>query len=443
MLPEQKTYSKNISADKKIFLSLIFIFLNCYSSFAEIDFSSKDRILILSPHPDDESLTSAGIIQHALTKNAQIKIVYLTSGDYNEFSQFFYKKSPIFFRGGFVRIGKTRQAEAHAAMQYLGLKTDDLVFLGYPDRFTEAILTGFWDKKNPTSSLLTHISSVPYKDAFSFGAPYVGQSILSDLEQILKTFKPTKVFVSSPQDTNPDHRSFYVYLKVALLDLQKYINPTVYTYLVHKAGWPPRGMYLSHKELEAPTGFPKEIICEKFFLKDNEIKNKYKAISLYKSQLVFSKRYLFSFVRKNELFCIYPEIDLEKGQTLRSSIAGSKLVSRITYRRDKNFVYINITFNKKIAEGIKADIYLLGYKKSLDFSLMPKIFFKVKGKYKIAYNKRKRIPVNGIEVSVNSANMFIKFPLAAVNYPDYIFSRIILKGKVFALHVAPWVTLKM
>jgi LmbE family N-acetylglucosaminyl deacetylase len=315
--------------------------------------------------------------------------------------------------------------------------------LGYPDRFTEAILTSFWNPKKPMFSLVTQIKRVPYENAPSFGAPYVGQSILKDLKRILISFNPTKVFVSSPQDTNPDHRSLYVYLKVALLDLEKWVKPKVYVYLVHKSGWPEVKGYKPQQELTKPSGFDGAVVCERFFLAAGEVEKKYKAISLCKSQLSFAKRYLLSFVRKNELFCLYPQIDLAKGIPINSFSTDSKLISHITYGKNKDFLYIRIVFNKRIAAAIKADIYLLSYKKNLDFSFMPKIFLKVKGNYKIAYDKRKEISAKGIIVFVNSANMVINLPLSKLNYPDYIFSRIILKGKIFALHVAPWVKLKM
>ncbi|MHB8276233.1 MAG: PIG-L family deacetylase, partial [Candidatus Humimicrobiaceae bacterium] len=46
--------------------------------------SSDDKILILAPHPDDEAISSAGIIQKALSAGAKIRIVYLTNGEYNQ-----------------------------------------------------------------------------------------------------------------------------------------------------------------------------------------------------------------------------------------------------------------------------------------------------------------------------------------------------------------------
>ncbi|MDD2752711.1 MAG: PIG-L family deacetylase, partial [Candidatus Omnitrophica bacterium] len=49
-------------------------------------FSAYDRVLVLAPHPDDEAIGCAGIIQEALAKNANLHVVYLTNGDHNEFA---------------------------------------------------------------------------------------------------------------------------------------------------------------------------------------------------------------------------------------------------------------------------------------------------------------------------------------------------------------------
>ncbi|MEI8350151.1 MAG: PIG-L family deacetylase [Candidatus Omnitrophota bacterium] len=415
---------------------------NC---FARLEFSPEDRVLILAPHPDDEAIAAAGIIQHARACGAKLKVAYLTNGDYNEFSYLFYKKIPVFSKAGFIEIGKTRASEAKNAMAFFGLAPTDLAYLGYPDRFTETILTGFWNPKYPLNSLLTRISRVPYKDALSPGAPYTGESILKDLKSVLADFKPTKIFVSSPQDTNPDHRSFYVYLRVALWDLEKTIpKPAVYPYLVHRVGWPNPRKYMPQTGLEPPVDLMTgDIAWEEVPLKPGEVEKKRRAISLYKSQMSFAQTYFLSFVRSNELLCFYPFVDLQKGSYKRSLKIDSRLVSEINYNKDDEFLYINIELNKEVAQEIKADIYLMGYRYDKDFASMPKIFFKAKGSVMFVYDKRKRIDVKGARLSASGHTLVIRFPLSELKQPQYIFSRIILKGRIFAVHVAPWVILKL
>lgn len=423
-----------------LFFSLVFIIFIACPCLANPNFSPKDRILILAPHPDDEIIALGGVIQKALKNNCAVKIVYLTSGEYNEVSYFFYKKNPAISRRGFVNIGKTRQKEAYDAAAFLGVKKEDLIFLGYPDRFTETILASFWDKKWPARSMLTHIGRVPYENALSYGAPYIGESILGDLKKVLTEFKPTKIFVSSPYDTNPDHRSLYVFTNIALLDLKGAVDgPDVFYYLVHKAGWPKARKYLPSFGLDAPGDYVDcGITWRKVYLTDDEIVNKRKALALYKSQLSFAKNYLLSFVRKNELLCFYPVINLKEKKPLEVPRVNSELISEISYSKDSEFLHINISFKEKIAKGFKSDVYLLGYKKDKDFSSMPKIFFKAKDNVVISYERRKRVHIDGIKVSSKGNTASIDVPLKALGNPEYIFSRIVVKGKIVAIYAGGW-----
>ena len=122
--------------------------------------------------------------------------------------------------GEFVHMGNVRQQEAVRAMQFLGLSEDDLVFLGYPDFGTFNIFSQYWQVKKPFRDRLTRISSVPYKNAPSYGAVYCGESILSDLKKQILDYQPDKIFVSHPADVNVDHKSLYLFLQVALSDLR-------------------------------------------------------------------------------------------------------------------------------------------------------------------------------------------------------------------------------
>ncbi|MFA6282038.1 MAG: PIG-L family deacetylase [Candidatus Omnitrophota bacterium] len=430
---------------KKITLLLltIIIWLPVFSS-EEINFSASDRVMIFAPHPDDEIIALGGTIQKILKAGAKLKIVYLTSGEYNEVNHLFYKKHPVMSPAGFINIGLTREREAYDATKYLNVNKDDLIFLGYPDRFTEAILTGFWDKKWPAESILTHIKKVPYKNALSFGAPYIGESIINDIKSVLSSFKPTIVYMSSPKDTNPDHRSLYVFVNTVLLDLKdKFAPKEQYSYLVHKAGWPKVKKYLPTFELNPPEEFiTADVVWDKVSLDIAEVDNKQKALRRYKSQLSLGDSYLLSFVRANELLCRYPFIDT-KAKGAQGSKGDSSMISKITYSRDKEYLYINIRFNKKIAQGIKADVYLLGYKSDKDFSLMPKIFFKAKDRTVIAYDKRKMIFIENLKTISRGNSIVIKFPLKALDNPQYVFSRIILKGKVIALYASAWRILQL
>ena len=43
--------------------------------------SAADRVLVIAPHPDDETLCCAGILQNALKAGATVGVVWITAGD--------------------------------------------------------------------------------------------------------------------------------------------------------------------------------------------------------------------------------------------------------------------------------------------------------------------------------------------------------------------------
>jgi len=203
------------------------------ADFSKLTLDPGDRILIAAPHPDDETLGCAGIIQKAVEMKLPVRVVFLTNGDNNEWSFLLYRKIPVLAPGQVRGMGEVRQKEALAAGAILGVPPEDLVFLGYPDFGCLHILREHWGDRPPYRSMLTRVTAVPYAGARRPGAPYSGESILSDITGVVREFKPTKVFLSHPADHNPDHLAMYLFFRVALWDLARELTPAVYPYLVH------------------------------------------------------------------------------------------------------------------------------------------------------------------------------------------------------------------
>ena len=147
---------------------------------APLSFSPKDKVLIISPHPDDEALGAAGAIQRAKASGAAVKVLYLTHGESNEVSSVFYRKKPLVLRSDFIKNGLLRRQEAVESMAFLGLAAQDLVFFGYPDGGTLTIWLKHWGATKAYRSLFTRFSRVPYKDDFSSGNSYKGDDIVRD-----------------------------------------------------------------------------------------------------------------------------------------------------------------------------------------------------------------------------------------------------------------------
>jgi LmbE family N-acetylglucosaminyl deacetylase len=424
-------------------------------------FRDRDRILIFAPHPDDEAIAAAGVIQRSLGAGARVKVVCYTCGDLNEPAFIVYEKRIPVKTNGFVYMGEVRKKETLSAMASLGLFPADIVFLGYPDFCTLDILTRYWDEKKPFKSFFTRISRVPYKDALSYGAPYTGQSILKDIKTVIRDFRPTMVFVSHPADTNRDHRSLYLFLRVALWDLEGKINqPDVFPYLVHMPGWPkPRGYHgdLALVPPEKLTGIAWTL--EELELR--EIDKKKEAIAGYKSQISYNPPYLFSFARKNELFGDFPPIKLksqtggkgflwqdsqsngyftgssESGQESSSSPGGE--ISGIAYAYKDEALYVKFSLKKRLVGGpVGMGMYLLGWKKGKDFSMMPKLYISVDNRGVRIKDKKKPLFVKGIETQRSGGTVVVKIPLSVLGNPTNLLSNIRSQRKDLPLSDLAW-----
>jgi len=267
--------------------------------------TAAERILILAPHEDDETLAAGGLIQQAVAASAAVRVVFLTYGDHNELAFIAYRKKPWLSPTINRNMGELRRKEALAVAGRLGLAREALVFLGYPDNCVLDIWRGHWGAAGPMRSLLTNARSVPYPDALAFGKPHKGESIATDLAVQLLAFRPTRVLVSHPADQNPDHRAAWLFLQEALLETGGRIPaPDVLVYPIHAGRWPaPRGerpddwLAVPKRLADAPGA----AWCQ-LELSPEQARAKAEAIRMYRSQAATEAGYLLAFARRNELF---------------------------------------------------------------------------------------------------------------------------------------------
>ena len=359
----------------------IFFFLCTASLFAQDitglpAITKDDRILILAPHPDDETIGAGGVIQKALKANAAIKVVWLTNGDNNELAFIVYKKRIVFSKNELLHLGEVRRQEAIAAMKVLGLRDDQMAFLGYPDFGTLEVFKRYWGDTKPFKSMLTRVRNVPYQDSPSYNALYVGESILNDLRKILKDFQPTKIFTTLPSDINADHRAAHLFLQVALWDLENKIPPPeCYSFLVHSAKWPvPRGFHPKEPLLPPKVFSNSQIEWKILDLTPEEIKKKNQAIAVFKTQIEYSPSYLFSFNRKNELFGKYKTVNLQQAykgtidwEDIKNQwpIEGNVIdeknddqhIDSVVYAIKDNFLYVRIKLKNWRSELMGLNLY--------------------------------------------------------------------------------------
>lgn len=271
----------------------------------------KDKkLLIIAPHNDDESLGTAQLIKKSLENGADVRVVVVTNGDgYTEALDIHDKK--IFAKpSDYIAFGYERQGETVDAMTSLGVKKEYIYFLGYPD----GGISHLWEESFyvPYKSKYTKVDASPYKDSYTKGATYTGESLLKDLESILTTVNPDYMAYPHSNDRHPDHwavNGFVTYaLKKTGQDPEK-----EYLYLVHRGDWPVPMTLDKNRFLLPPYKLKKSgTIWYSLDINPDEADEKEQVIRKYKSQFPTLKNLMLAFVRKNELFGIYPDVDLTR-----------------------------------------------------------------------------------------------------------------------------------
>jgi LmbE family N-acetylglucosaminyl deacetylase len=208
----------------------------------------------------------------------------------------------------FVRYAYRRQVESRTAMGILGVPSDHVTFLCYPDRGLMPMWTTNWSSSTPFRSAYTLSDHSPYDDAPTPHAPYSGEALLKDIEKQMGADKPTDIYVTHPNDDHPDHAAASVFVQTALSDLKAQgvswaQNCHLHYYLVHRGDWPvPQGLH-EDDALPPPAQMADlDTHWQQLSLSLKDRQKKYAAIKRYPSQTEVSSRFLFSFVRTNELF---------------------------------------------------------------------------------------------------------------------------------------------
>ncbi len=402
----------------KLIIVVLFIFSLCRLSFASQiiplkPLDSDDKILIFAPHPDDEALSCAGIIQEALRKKAQVKIVYLTNGDHNQLAFIVYERRLVFRKGEFIHMGEVRRKEAIAAMAYVGLSSDNLIFLGYPDFGTFAMFTRYWQSPKPYKSLLTRLNKVPYQENFSYGKSFIPENAITDLETILESYCPTKIFVSHPADTNGDHRALTLFLDIALWDMEGKIPlPKVYHYLIHHVDWPMPRKYHPELSLAVPDDLLDIGQWFSFDMKPHMVAKKYNALRSYRSQTESSGFYLFSFAKTNELFQRLPSFTT-------NGAGPNKADTCAEYQIKDAFLNVIVSHPVENHDISKMTFYVFGWRKDVPFSAMPKIFLDIHSNTINVWDGRMRLSNSeGVTVESTGQTITVKISLELLHNPD-------------------------
>src|SRR5215470_12522030 len=130
-----------------------------------LQLKNGERLLVVAPHPDDETLSAGGLIQRVLATGGSVRIVLFTAGDG-------YVEAVVHETGSlrprpteYIAYGERRLKEARAAARVLGNGRIRLQVLGFPDGGLEPLLQAHWWRTRPERSQTTKAHDPPYDEA--------------------------------------------------------------------------------------------------------------------------------------------------------------------------------------------------------------------------------------------------------------------------------------
>lgn len=268
-----------------------------------VNHADTQCLLVLSPHPDDETLASGGLIQQVLAKGGEAHIVWMTSGAGFELDVVLVEGTVHPKGEAALKLGHRRMEEARKAAQILGVPAQNLYFLGYPDRGLLSVLSTE-HRTTPFRSPYTEVNQVPFEGTLSLGAAYTGPNFEADFARVLDKVKPTLVVGPSPRDTHPDHKGTAELAK-RVLGQRGELDKLSY-WIVHGGlEWPlPKGLHRSLPLAPAPDG--KTLPWERLRVSPTENEKKLAALQAHQTQMELLSHFMLAFVRTNELYSKQP-----------------------------------------------------------------------------------------------------------------------------------------
>ncbi len=261
--------------------SWLFVFLLLFGAVVVVNppaFPQKTDILIIAPHPDDAVLCCAGVIQQARARGKTVRVVNVTDGDgYKDAAAaLFGKKEAALTTADMRKFGRIRRREELQALAVLGVKRNQVTFLGYPDGWLNEVYEH--TETAPLPSPYTGKSRTDTGKNFSRGA------LQNDIRMLLHSPAPKELYVPSGHDDALDHRVIYRVIMDALNDVG--YTGKLSSYFTHK------------KQNDAE----KYLATSTIVLTDNELAQKFHAIVQYRSQHVPDDTFLRSFASPYEVF---------------------------------------------------------------------------------------------------------------------------------------------
>src|SRR5262249_29258529 len=145
------------------------------------------RVLVVSPHPDDETIAVGGLLYRLERAHVPVRVVFVTNGDgyHDAVTRVVPARTPT--SADYLAFGRRREDEALTALAQLGAPRQDVRFLGFPDGGLEALWRCHWARAY--TSPFTREDRPPYRGNPS--VEYEGRDLTGVLKNVMRAFHPT------------------------------------------------------------------------------------------------------------------------------------------------------------------------------------------------------------------------------------------------------------
>ncbi|KRE93769.1 GlcNAc-PI de-N-acetylase [Frateuria sp. Soil773] len=167
-----------------------------------LNLNARTRLLVVAPHPDDESIATGELIQQVRAAGGEVRILLLTDGDNNPWPQRWLERRLRVGPADRRRWGRRRRDEVEQALRLLGVEPAALHAFGWPDMGLTGMLRG------------------------GTGRP------LQAIGACLGAYAPDIVAMPALADRHPDHGAAHVLVRLALAQCAG-LRPQLLGYLVH------------------------------------------------------------------------------------------------------------------------------------------------------------------------------------------------------------------
>ncbi len=159
----------------------------------------EKTVLVVAPHEDDELNVAGGLVEEFLRCGSRVRLAFATNGDYDT-------------------TGERRLREALAAASEMGVREEDVIFLGYGDGKNaqgQHLYTMPMDEPFISAAGYGETYGLPEHPAYNEGNLYTRRHFCEDLRDLILETRPDLILCTG-YETHADHSAVCLFTEEVL-----------------------------------------------------------------------------------------------------------------------------------------------------------------------------------------------------------------------------------